>query len=352
MRTRWMFWPTGEIPDPPAQTLYAATSRTEYNGTVANFRKFNTADGSEVVSGGWPLDLDTSWSSNDGLYVAVDGNGDVILTVQGWVQNIRKYDSDGNLIWSAVSGPGMIPNKVVVDDDNAVYVRLTSTTGHRNVRKIDINGNNVWTLGLGAGILDTFTDIAVHGNFVYCTGYGYGVSGSQVIQTHVAVVNKTTGNLQWSIHLPAQLNLPLTGIALDSAGNMCVVGERVYTTPRISTRKLSPAPAGSQLWWADDNKDMHKVAINAMGEIYVGSSTFGGLRRYSDAGSFLSESSDTHKRVYSIAVDEVGTVYTGGLSNVHSGFTPIRKYTRELTPLSFSGLVGSSVVVNGIALAD
>ena len=100
-------------------------------------RKYDFS-GNEITVG-WPVS-----SGNSARGVAVDSNNNII-TGGGLIGNLttRKYDSDGNLIWSRNHGAQVFG--VAVDGNNNI-ITGGSVVGNLTTRKYDSDGTLLWSV--------------------------------------------------------------------------------------------------------------------------------------------------------------------------------------------------------------
>jgi hypothetical protein len=106
----------------------------------------------------------------------------------GIIYEIRKLDSNGNIIWSASHGGILF--SIAVDINKNVYVGgVISGVDNKTTRKLDPNGNELWSVNHLATVLSIALD---KNNNVY-TG---GLNASEIITTRKYT---TDGVLIWSI---------------------------------------------------------------------------------------------------------------------------------------------------------
>lgn len=150
----------------------------------------------------------TAYASNDAAYrgIATDGAGNVIATNY---ETVVKYASDGSPIWSrsslGINGVYLSPPSVAVDaGGNIVVVVTEGGAGGQGfnwlIRKFDPNGNELWSKSYNtplSGSLDDVSDVAVDGSGnIFVVG---------IEPTGVAAYSRTvvrrydgSGNLLWS----------------------------------------------------------------------------------------------------------------------------------------------------------
>ena len=190
--------------------------------------------------------------------VAVDSNGNIY---QSGYHCVKKYDSDGNILWSYDTG--VISNKIDCDDSN-VYV--SGQDGY--IRKINSSGVQQWAYDVGVYTYNVKVDAA---------GNVYGTSQRTTNGDGTGTVWKlnSAGAFQWvydtGTGAPA-LNYAF-GLHVDDSGN-------VYTTTYRSIN-ADITPNYALLWKIDSagNYVNHydnaiawyvgvEVELDSMGNIY------------------------------------------------------------------------------------
>ncbi|AFG34825.1 Beta-propeller repeat protein [Fervidobacterium pennivorans DSM 9078] len=193
--------------------------------------------------------------------VAVDSNDNIIVVgytyktlgkeSYGLVDAyIRKYDKDGNVIWTTQFGTksSEVANSVAVDKFDNIYVAgytwgnlegVNKGAKDAYVCKFDPDGNIVWKRQIGTEYYDEIFNIAVdsQGN-IYIAGYTWGVLGEKSNGSQDIIVAKldTFGNLIWISQFGTDKLDEPHGIALDTAGNIYIAG---YTNGSLFTKKES-----------------------------------------------------------------------------------------------------------------
>ena len=311
-------------------------------------RKYDT-DGNTL----WTETYDSPAHDNDeGLGVAVDTAGNVYVTgyekrgdlVQDHNIWLRKYDTDGNTLWTEThdspyhwrdEGRG-----VAVDSAGNVYVTGREHRGDLGqsdnvwLRKYDTNGNTLWTETYDNPLheWDLGTAVAVDsGSNVYVTGIGH----------YKIWLRKydADGNEIWT-----QTNIPSgsweqgTGVTTDVVGNVYVIGHELHPSSMwepydIWVRKYDPN--GNTLWTDTYDSPYHgrdlgyAVVVDPAGNVYVtgherrddlGQSDNIWLRKYDTYGNILwteTYDSPTHGADlgYGLALDIAGNIYLAGQSD-------------------------------------
>jgi hypothetical protein len=181
--------------------------------------------------------------------VAVDGSGAVYAA--GWVFGtlpgqtaggqddafVRKYDADGNEVWTRqAGGPGHdLATTVAIDAVGDVYVasqsdQTSGDVGTSVVRKYGPDGTELWTHPIGA-VNDVTIAVTVDGaGAVYQVGEAF---PSERVHSHaqgnhrgVPFVRKyaADGTVAWTRQFGAAATDAIVKLAVDSAGTVYVVG--------------------------------------------------------------------------------------------------------------------------------
>ncbi|MBA7519178.1 hypothetical protein ES705_11253 [subsurface metagenome] len=251
-------------------------------------RKYNS-EGDEV----WTDIYNGTANQYDcGEGIAVDGSGNVYVTgseyVDGQDSNIwvRKYDTDGDVIWTRTyNGTASDYDRgygIAVDGSGNVYVAgYESVTGEQRniwVRKYDSDGNEVWTRSYNgtADGDDRGNGIAIDGaGNVYVTGYEF-VTG----EWENIWVGKydSDGEEVWTRTHDGPANDEDEGydIAVDGSGNVYVTGYEYYDAIEelnIWVRKYNSG--GDEVWTktyngiANDDDEGYGIAVDKSGNVYV-----------------------------------------------------------------------------------
>ncbi len=179
-------------------------------------------DGSGVYVSGW------TYGVLDGSH-AVNANGDAF---------VRKYDTTGKILWTRQFGTTAedYANAIAVDATGVYVVGNTlGSLGGPNVgrwdafvRKYDLNGNVVWTNQFGTDTDDFANGIVVDATGIYVTGFTIGTLSGQSAGWWDAFVRKydANGNVAWTKQFGSAGADYTNAIAADATG-IYVVG---YTT--------------------------------------------------------------------------------------------------------------------------
>jgi hypothetical protein len=368
-------------------------------------RKYD-ADGNEL----WTRQFGTAGAVGDdargisadssGIYVAGLVSGALPGQVFAGIRDsyLRKYDADGNEIWTRQFDSGNLEQATSITVfASSVYVAGTTDflTGDVFLRKYDISGGHLWTRLFGTSQHDVANGIAADGSGVYVAGATSGILPGQTGQQFQAdsfVRKYDAGGIElWTRQFSAVTNSSLVndvaqGVAVDASG-VYVAGSTGGTLPgQISAggvdsylRKYDAS--GTELWTrqfgvAGVGADQASgVAVDSSG-VYVVGVTQGALpgqtitvtnaylRKFDTSGSEV-----WHRQFTSLfpatdiarAVDADGNVYVAGkIGGVPQGYPSdafVSKYddagnllwTRQFGGSNFCCSPAEDVV-NGIAV--
>jgi len=256
-----------------------------------------TGESSNIWVRKYDLDGDVVWTrtyndvANGGDYgygIAVDGSGNVYVngeeavTGEGWNIWMRKYDSDGDVVWTRtyndVANGGDSGYGIAVDRSGNVYVTgYEAVTGEGSniwVRKYDSDGDVVWTRTYNgtANSWDRGYGIAVDGGGnVYVTGYEF-VTG----ESYNIWVRKYEGAFGEHFEPPQEGSVKIQGgekgyvnpkkgevakihFQPDGSGTVSV---KIYTLRGLLVWEESKSVSGYQdfIEWDGRNKDNDVVA--------------------------------------------------------------------------------------------
>jgi len=291
-----------------------------------------------------------------GVAADTDGNvyvaGDTVDALPGQTETgshdayVRKYDSQGNEIWTQQFGLNDGAAQVVqgrgvaVGPDGRVYVAgNTSGTfpGEVNfgrqdgfLRKYDPDGTEIWTRQFGSDRYEWVDGAAVSSDgAVYVVGV---TSGALPGQTRVGGDDVFIGNLIWIRQFGTALFDEARAVGVDPDGNAYVVGvlEESGGWGDIFLRKYDPA--GAEIWTrrfcAPDSCWASAVAVDADGNPHVVGGVRGTLpgqtrtgwedaflRKYDPDGTELwtrQFGTAPSAQAGGVAVDMFGDVWVGG----------------------------------------
>ena len=172
-------------------------------------------------------------TSNDGRSVLIDLAGNIV--VSGWDNHIRKYDSNGALIWDSADDTGAAFWDMTLDAAGDVYatgsIRDNGASDDYWTVKYNSNGVKQWSsryAGSANGI-DYARSIAVDGSGnVIVTGYTTIPNGRNTISKLATIKYNAAGSQQW-IDIREQGRGGFS-VKVDHADNVYVAGEN-YTKP-------------------------------------------------------------------------------------------------------------------------
>ena len=206
---------------------------------------------------------------------------------------LRKYDGNGTGLWTRRFGKGELAraNGVDVDSANNVYVvgqtegalpgQVSSGSNDAFVRKYDGDGNVLWTHQFGGQGGDFALDVAVdRAPDAYVVGWINSESHGQPIVMD-AFVNKysTDGNELWKRQFGTQKFDRATSVAVDDDGNIYAAGCTCGEFPGQTEIECTDAfvrrydTAGNELWTrqfgtAREDRALG-VSVDREGTLYV-----------------------------------------------------------------------------------
>jgi len=307
----------------------------------------------------WVRDYDGPahlWDQGHG--VAADGAGNVYVT--GWNKYdlsrsslwLRKYNTNGDTLWTRTTGTYLSGTDVAVDQAGYVFVTgcSISLANIRNtwLRKYDTDGNTLWTRTRPGRLHGVALDTT--GN-IYVCGSEYRESQSNNIYLGKY---DGDGNLIWSqtYDSPGHDSDVSSGVAVDGAGNVYITGSErrddLGQSYNIWLRKYDTE--GNTLWTQTYNSPANSrdagldVAVDTTGNVYVigmedrpdlGQWYNIWLRKYDTTGSPLWTDTYNHpfnhrEEGYAVALDEVGNAYVTGYISPDNGSSYdlwLRKYS-------------------------
>jgi len=254
---------------------------------------------------------------------------------------VRKYDTDGNEVWTRQFGSSKFDiARGISVDSTGVYVAgqtigalhgQTSTgQGDAFVRKYDADGNEVWTRQFGTPGQDTANAISVDATGVYVVGTMN--TNLQVLAgDEVAFVRKydTDGNLVWTREF-GNRQIGARSVSVDATG-VYVVGTTRDTLPGHTNKTDQDAfqdafvrkydADGIEVWtrqfsiWVESAAFANGISVDSTG-VYVAGTA---IRRVRGGGEV--ENSDAFVRKYDADGNEVWTRQIG-TPDVVSNFHP------------------------------
>lgn len=256
--------------------------------------------------------------------VAVDGQNNVYV-MDSQHQLVQKFDTEGNFLsrWGDFgTGDGVFnaPWGIGADKSGNVYV---ADTQNRRVQKFNNAGQFAFKIGGGDGAGQPFAPYSVavdgqgkvyiaepdnhriqrfnsSGQFIGFLG-GYGTNAGQFITPY--------------------------GVAVDNQGNLYVADTGNHRIQKFDTNGSFLGQFGSK--GANDNQFLNptSVGIDGQGNIYVLEYSYYRVKKFNSSGNFLLKFGsqgqgdgqfgikDVNTGLYSIAVDQAGTVYAADVYN-------------------------------------
>lgn len=278
----------------------------------------------------------------------------------GWDAFVSKWSGDGKRRWTLQLGTGMGTNirDIAVDQAGNQYVAGTTggaLPGQTNsgapdafLRKYDTNGNELWTRQFGSAAHDEAVSVKLDNtNNIFVVWYPSGIGGGR------PSIHKydNNGNLLWTRLLAD--NTEPAGFAIDAVGNFYLAGITDSALPgETFAGGLSDAylrkydSSGNESWtrqFGTSNED-HALAVEVDNKfnVYVAGRTMGSLpgktfegppfdafiRKYDNAGNELwtdefGAVGDGFDEIRGISIDGIGNVYVAGASGPDA---LVRKY--------------------------
>jgi hypothetical protein len=220
----------GTLPDQTSSGDFDAFVRKySYTGTPIWTRQFGTA-GPDTALG--------VAAGMEGIYVTGTVGGSLSgQPYQGLIDGfVRKYDSDGNELWTRVFGTAFADEaRRIALSSSGVYIAGTTSGAMDDpllpqasaggsdiyVRKYAHDGTHLWTRQFGSPSNDSAWGIAAYGSAVYVTGTG----GPLPVPPFAGgvtdgIVRKydSWGNVIWTAAVATPLNDKVWGVAVDGTG--------------------------------------------------------------------------------------------------------------------------------------
>lgn len=235
----------------------------------AYIRKYDL-NGNEL----WTRQFGTTRAVDQVLGVAAHPSGIYVVgTVMTYLPDdppktfLYKFDSEGNVVWTRQFGTaeGTFASDVIVDGD-AVYI--TGTTGASlpgqtslgesdvYLRKYDFDGNEIWTRQFGTPSFENARAIAGDGSGVYVVGNTSGAfAGQSNIGAQDIFVSKIdgNGNVLWTRQFGSVDSDSSNGVVASSRG-VYIVGGTDAVLPGQNQVGMSDSfvrvydPNGNELW--------------------------------------------------------------------------------------------------------
>jgi hypothetical protein len=285
------------------------------------------------------------YDNSNNLYAV--GSTDISGVTKGIVS---KFNVSGTLQWQRTLGASSPNNTgftaLDIDSSNNLYVTgFTSSDGTidgRNIQivKYDTNGTLQWqkTLG-GSSFLEMGLSLLVEqstGDF-YVSGIFATTSGATISRSIVAKYN-SSGVLQWQTGLTPAVssdNADFQDIALDSAGNLYIVGSTPTSTSSNQGMLIKYNSSGALQWQVGLSKAtgqsiFYGITIDSSDNIFVcgtsltgiGGTSYGVVAKYNTSGALQWKKqigdSGGYPVLLDITLDSSGNIYATGFGGPNS----------------------------------
>jgi uncharacterized delta-60 repeat protein len=301
------------------------------------------------IGGPYWIGVLTGATTDQGYGITVDSSGNVYATGRTDSQSagsydvlITKYNNSGVIQWQRILGGASadVGRGIAVDSSGNVYITGDYGSGAL-IAKYDNNGTIQWQRALtgdihGMGIaVDSSSNVYIVG---YTTTQGSG--GNDFV---IAKYN-TSGTIQWQRVL-GDINSDVgNGIAVDSSGNVYVVGNTTTTNGGVQIAKYDTN--GTIQWQrqlkSSSNDAGYSIAVDSSGNVYITGNTSSGvdilIAKYNTSGAIQWQQvlgGASNDVGFAIAVDSSGNVYITGYTSSQSGgsynYVPIAKYNNSGT---------------------
>lgn len=220
---------------------YALPGQSSAGPWDAFIRKYD-ADGNEI----WTRQFGSSKSDvaygaaadSSGIYVIGQTGGSLPgqSSAGGYDAFIAKYDANGNELWTRQFGTAASDDaRGLFADTSGIYV-VGKTEGYLGdqkfggadcfIRKYDANGNEIWTRQFGSLGADYAEGVAADSSGIYVTGRTYGLPGFPQGGYEKCYAKKydADGNEIWTRQFGSTQFVVGHGVAVDSAGGVYIAG--------------------------------------------------------------------------------------------------------------------------------
>ncbi|MCP4170987.1 MAG: hypothetical protein GY758_09475 [Fuerstiella sp.] len=308
-----------------------------------------------------------SIQSDYGYVVKTDASGNVYIggtayeSVDGQTWNggrdgvIKKYDSNGNSLWTRQFGSDLSDSieDIALDNTGNVYVvggMGTASSDDAYLRKYDSNGNFLWVRQFGTTSTDKSYGVAVDNinSAVFVTGQTSGTLANTSSGNSDIFIRKydLDGNESWTHQFGSGSSENPLGVDVDASGNAYIVGNTwgdlfgpLQSSGYNPDVFVVQYDSNGNQGWSDhfgntSRNEGHEVAVDTSGNVIVTGYSYGNLfgtssgsydgfiRKYNPSGTpQWSTQFGTSGLEYSksIVVDTAGDIYLSGHTN---GFFP------------------------------
>jgi len=253
--------------------------------------------------------------------IAVDSSGNVYVLAGDnywYYTHVYKYDANGGRRWvRTITSPQSVPAALEVDSAGNVYVLATASSDYL-IRKYDTNGVLLWSQQYNGGGTETAVDLALDsaGNVIVT-----GTSNND----YLTVKFNANGGLLWFRRYDGGGTETAADLTVDSAGNIIVTGTANddYLTLRYDAN-------GNLLWARRFNVGTDRataVTVDSAGNVYVTGESNGSFATvsYQPNGTQrwvrTSNGGLSQCRPVAVAVDNAGNVYVAGTGTVSGSDT-------------------------------
>jgi hypothetical protein len=274
-----------------------------------------------------------TYNSDTILSLALDSNGNVYAASDCY---LRKFDSDGNYVWSYYAGSYNYIYSIAVDIDGYIY----AGTSKDEVHKIDSNGDNVWT----------YTEHSGDVNGVAVDSDGNVYSASDDNEVHKIDSN---GNNVWKYTEHTDY---VNSVEVDSNKNV-YSGSRDTEVHKIDSN-------GNNVWkYTEHSGDVNAVTVDSDGYVYSASNDEEVHKIDSSGNNVWKNTEQYNDGVEAVATAYIFQYYSSGTINSTTkslDFTPSKViFTQEVELPSSTDIIytisdnsGNSVAVSQSEVGD
>lgn len=269
---------------------------------------------SDIILRKYGIDGTVQWtkqfgssSQDQGLAAAADGSGVYVAGIVGGDGLVRKYDQNGTELWSRTidSGNADQARGIAVDVSGVYVMGLTNgvvaapAVGGNDIflRKYDSNGNVIWTKQFGTNTTDQGNGVAVDATGVYVAGDTTGTFAGQTkvggLWDEFAAKFDLNGNQKWLYQFGTNREDGAYGVAVHPTGAYFVGVADAAPLPGQATvggwdswvRRYDPDGnvISTRQFGTANNDEAYAVAANSTG-IYIGGYAHGAFPDQTNLG--------------------------------------------------------------------